>query len=151
MDLHEKYTELKKILKGYGSAAVAFSGGVDSTFLLYAAKEALGDRILALTATSLFYPERELSEAESFCRKRGIRQITVDSRALDIDGFRDNPPDRCYLCKQELFGKLLTIASREGLACVIEGSNMDDDGDYRPGLRAIDELGIKSPLREAGF
>ena len=151
MNVHEKYEELKRIIKSYESMAVAFSGGVDSSFLLYTAKEVLGDRVLALTAASSSFPERERAEAEAFCRDRGIRQITVESSELEIEGFRDNPPDRCYLCKHHLFGKLLEVASQEGLSCLAEGSNMDDNGDYRPGMKAIAELGIRSPLREAGL
>ena len=151
MNIHEKYEELKRIIESCGSMAVAFSGGVDSSFLLYAAQEALGDDVLALTASSASFPERERAEAEAFCRERGIRQITVESSELEIEGFRDNPPDRCYLCKHDIFGRLLEVTSREGLSCLAEGSNMDDSGDYRPGMKAIAELGIRSPLREAGF
>lgn len=150
-ELHEKYNRLQDILKGYGSAAVAFSGGVDSTFLLRAAHEALGDRVLAVTARSASFPARERKEAETYCAGEGIRHITVDSEELSIEGFSHNPTNRCYLCKRELFSKMKGIAAREGLACVAEGSNLDDNGDYRPGLMAIAELGIKSPLREAGL
>ncbi len=151
MNIHEKYNHLKTILKGYGSAAIAFSGGVDSTFLLHTAHEVLGDRILAVTASSPSFPERERSEAVAFCEKNGIRHITVDSNELEIEGFRDNPPNRCYLCKHELFETILKTAAENGLNSVAEGSNMDDTGDYRPGLKAIEELNIRSPLREAGL
>ena len=151
MTAEEKLNDLKEILKGYGSVAVAFSGGVDSTFLLKVAHDVLGDRAIALTCSSESFPGRERQEAIAFCKKEGIRQVVTESSELDIPGFRDNPPDRCYLCKKELFGKLLSLASENDIAYVAEGSNMDDLGDYRPGLRAIDELGIKSPLREAGL
>lgn len=149
--LLQKYEELKKYLSSLGSAAVAFSSGVDSTFLLYAAKEALGDQVLAVTASSCSFPARELNEAKSFCAEYGIRHEVVKSEELEIEGFSHNPKNRCYLCKRELFQKIIEIAGREGIQAVAEGSNLDDDGDYRPGLMAVAELGIKSPLRHIGF
>ena len=104
---------------------------------------------MAVTASSCSFPERERKKAQEFCEKRGIRQVIVVSEELDIEGFRHNPKNRCYLCKHELFEKILAIAEENHLAAVVEGSNMDDNGDYRPGLRAVEELGIKSPLRAA--
>ena len=136
-------------LKDYGSLAVAFSGGVDSSFLLVAAQEVLGDRVIAITAAPVFVPPRELKEAEIFCRERGIRQIVIPAESLDIDGVRHNPPDRCYHCKKEIFGKIREAADKNGMAMVAEGSNVDDTGDYRPGMRAVRELGVVSPLLEA--
>ena len=130
---------------------MAFSSGVDSTFLLRVAHEELGDRVVAATARSHSFPNRELDEATAFCRAEGVRHVVIDSEELDIPGFAENPPDRCYHCKKELFGKLLAFARDNGLAAVLEGSNIDDDGDYRPGRRAIRELGILSPLHEAGL
>ena len=130
---------------------MAFSSGVDSTFLLRVAHEELGDRVIAVTARSHTFPQRELEEARTFCRTEGVRHEIVDSEELDIPGFAENPPDRCYHCKKELFGKLLAFARRNGLAGVIEGANRDDDGDFRPGRRAIRELGIRSPLHEVGL
>ena len=147
----EKYSELLERLESFGSAVVAFSGGVDSTFLLYAAREALGDQVLAATASSATFPEREMKAAEAFCRERGIRQTVFPSEELSVEGFRHNPKNRCYLCKRELFGKILHIQREQGLAAVLEGSNADDEGDYRPGLQAVAELGIQSPLRALGF
>ena len=149
MEIEEKYRKLQENLKSLGSVAVAFSGGVDSAFLLQAAKEALGDRVMAVTASSCSFPKRELEEAKAFCEERGIRQVVVESEELEIEGFRQNPKNRCYLCKHELFEKILRIAEENGMAAVAEGSNTDDNGDYRPGLIAIKELGILSPLRQA--
>ena len=149
--LHEKYENLKVYLKSLGSVAVAFSSGVDSTFLLKVAHDVLGDKAIAVTAASCSFPERELNEAKKFCAENGIQHIVCESEELDIDGFRQNPKNRCYLCKHELFEKVWNIAKENGLNAVAEGSNMDDNGDYRPGLQAVAELGIKSPLRHVGL
>ena len=149
--LLNKYEELKKYLGTFGKVAVAFSSGVDSTFLLYAAKEALGDNVLALTASSCSFPVRELKETKAFCEEHGIRQIIVESEELSIKGFSHNPKNRCYLCKRELFQKFRDVTEREGIKEIVEGSNLDDNGDYRPGLMAVAEFGIQSPLRTIGF
>ncbi len=146
---HEKYRILQDYLKSLGSVAVAFSSGVDSTFLLQTAADVLKGKVIAVTASSCSFPKRELEEAKGFCADKGIRHIIVASEELDIDGFRQNPRNRCYLCKRELFEKILNIAKENGIAAVAEGSNMDDNGDYRPGLTAVEELGITSPLRYA--
>ena len=144
----KKYNDLKKYILGLKTLLVAFSGGVDSTFLLKVAHGVLGDNVIAVTARSASFPERELNEAMEFCRFEGIRHIIVDSEELNIDGFSHNPVNRCYLCKHELFEKILAIAEQNNIKYVAEGSNMDDEGDYRPGLQAVVELQIKSPLRE---
>ncbi len=151
MESNAKYDRLKANLCSLGSVAVAFSGGVDSAFLLKAAKEALGDMAVAVTARSLLMPCRELEEAERFCRQAQIRHIVCEVDPFRVDGFADNPPNRCYLCKKRIFETIQKIALKNGLAAVVEGSNLDDTGDYRPGIAAIRELGVKSPLQEAGF
>ena len=129
--LHEKYENLKVYLKSLGSVAVAFSSGVDSTFLLKVAHDVLGDKAIAVTAVSCSFPERELNEAKKFCAENGIQHIVCESEELDIDGFRQNPKNRCYLCKHELFEKVWNIAKESGLNAVAEGSNMDDNGDLK--------------------
>jgi len=146
-----KLERLRERLRSLGGAAVAFSSGVDSTFLLRVAHEELGGGVVAVTARSHSFPKRELDEAMAFCRAEGVRHVVIDSEELGIPGFAENPPDRCYHCKREIFGKLLAFARDNGLAAVLEGSNVDDDGDYRPGRRAIRELGILSPLHDAGL
>ena len=149
--MDEKLTALQDDLRELGSIAVAFSGGVDSTFLLKVAHDTLGDRCVALTAVSSSFPEREKNEAAEFCRKEGIRQIPFETHELEMEEFASNPPDRCYHCKKLIFTGMLEAAKAEGIAHVAEGSNLDDTGDYRPGMRAIAELGILSPLRTAGL
>ncbi|MDF2656715.1 MAG: hypothetical protein K0R19_3189 [Bacillota bacterium] len=148
-NIQDKREQLMKYIQGMESVAVAFSGGVDSTFLLKIAQEALGDRVVAVTARSCSFPERELNEAIRFTKENQIQHLIVDSEELDIEGFSSNPLNRCYLCKHELFSKMREIAWKNGYREILEGSNMDDMGDYRPGLDAVSELGIKSPLRYA--
>lgn len=144
----EKLAVLQEELRRLGSVMIAFSGGVDSTFLLQVAHLTLGDKALAITARSGVVPKRDLGEAEEFCNKYGIRHLYFDFDELAVPGFAENPPDRCYICKKTLFSNFLRIAKEHG-AVLCEGSNMDDLGDYRPGLKALAELDVHSPLRVA--
>lgn len=149
MLLKEKYELLKNIIKKKESAAIAFSGGVDSTFLLKVATDVLGNNIIAVTATSSTYPKRELNEAIKYAKDLGAKHLIISSEELDIDGFAMNPKNRCYYCKKELFTKISNIASENGIKYVFDGSNLDDTGDYRPGMQAAKELNVISPLKEA--
>lgn len=151
MELQEKKESLLSYLKSLGTVAVAFSGGVDSAFLMKMAKEALGEKAIAITANLRSFPDRELTEAVRYCEREQIRQIVIDFNELTVEGFRENPSNRCYLCKRAVFQQIKETAANQGIYCVMEGSNLDDCGDYRPGMQAVKELQIKSPLKEVGF
>ena len=144
-----KLKNLEKILRKMKGVVIAFSGGVDSTFLLKVAHDVLGDSVLAVTAQSLTFPRRELKKAEEFVGFLKVPHITIHSDELKIPNFTKNPPNRCYYCKKELFSKLLDIANRKDIPWVADGSNKDDEQDFRPGMDAIRELGIRRPLLEA--
>ncbi len=143
---------LKSLISGYRRALVAFSGGVDSTFLLRVAADVLGpENVIAATAVSETYPAWQREDAAAIARAFGVRHVELETCELGIPGFRENPPDRCYHCKKELYRKLLDRAASEGCDAVFDGSNLDDRDDVRPGFRALEELGIRSPLLEAGL
>jgi uncharacterized protein len=147
--LEQKFDDLKSYLEDLGSIAVAYSGGVDSTFLIKVAYDVLGDQAIAVTARSSTYPEREFHEAVKYIEEIGARHIVIESEELDIQGFSDNPTNRCYYCKKELFQKVGEVAKEQGIQYVSDGSNYDDLNDYRPGMQAAQELQVVSPLKHA--
>ena len=149
--LRKKLTKLEEYLKSLGSIAVGFSGGVDSTFLLAVSSDVLKDKVLAVTAVLASVPEREIKEAVRFCEEYGIKHEICRINPFEDESYRKNKPDRCYHCKRRIFSEIKRIASENSIEYVAEGSNLDDLGDYRPGLKAVAELSIKSPLREAGL
>ncbi len=172
MNLQEKKERLQEILRSYGKVAIAYSSGVDSTFLLKVAHDTLGDNAIAITVKSHLVPAAEMDEAEAFCKHENIRHQFIIHDEMSVPGFAENPPNRCYICKRQIFSAVIETARKmfgTGLSSknenaaksfaelknqrdnfvVCEGSNKDDEGDYRPGMKAIAELSVKSPLREA--
>ncbi len=149
--LQVKREKLDAILRDMGGCVVGFSGGVDSTFLFAAAREVLGDRAVAVTITSEIHPEWELEEAREVARVIGGKHRVLEAKALEIPGLAENPENRCYVCKKAIAQELWKIAEEEGVPCVVDGGNLDDRGDYRPGRQAAVEAGIRSPLEEAGL
>jgi uncharacterized protein len=147
----EKLSDAKRRIGAFRSAIIAFSGGVDSTFLARVSREVLGERALLVTATSSTYPLYELEEAKRLAQMLGMKQRVIVSEEIDIPGFSENPPDRCYHCKNELFSLIRHIAEEEGFEAVFDGSNADDLKDFRPGMKALREQGVVSPLCEAGL
>ena len=146
-----KYEKLKSIIKDCGKIAIAFSGGVDSTFLTKVAKDVLGENAVAVTISSILVTDDELKEADDFCKAENIEHLIYKADVLSIPGFENNPPDRCYICKKAIFTNVQNLVGERGISVIAEGTNVDDDGDYRPGMRAIKELGVRSPLKEAGL
>lgn len=147
----EKYAKLQGLLKEMEKVLVAFSGGVDSTFLLRVAKDVLGKNILAVIASSETYPIKEKEAAIKLAKEIDVSYRVIQTEELENPEFAKNPPKRCYFCKIELFSKLKEIASEEGIYYVLDGSNFEDQSDFRPGLQAAQELGIRSPLKESGL
>lgn len=146
-----KLEKLKEMLSDFQSAVIAFSGGVDSTFILKIAHDVLFENVVAVTANSESYACGEMDDAKRIASELKVKHIIIQTNEMHDDAFLNNPPNRCYFCKQELFTKLKAIAVQMGIPHVLDGSNADDADDYRPGMQALRELGIKSPLQEVGF
>ena len=151
LNLEQKYDILKKTIEDYGKVGIAFSGGVDSTFLLKVAHDILGDNAVAFTAAQRSVPAFELKEAEDFCKAEGIRQIVCEINELETPEFAKNPADRCYYCKRNVLSRIYDVAGELGITKIAEGSNVDDLGDFRPGRKAVKEYGALSPLLDAGL
>jgi len=150
-DPKDKMQQLQRILRGYGPLAVAFSGGVDSSFLVAAARQALGDAVTAITVHAPIHSRREVAQAAETAAALGVRHLVLPFAEMDDPAFNANPPDRCYICKRIVFGEILRRAAAMGLPHLAHGVNLDDLGDYRPGLKAAEEMGVLSPLVEAGL
>lgn len=149
--IYKKYERLKQRLKELDNIAIAFSGGVDSTFLLYAAREALKDKVIAITVNASMYPEIEKKDAKYLANKLGVHHINIEGNEWEIQGLIDNKPDRCYHCKKAIFTKIKEAAKMDGIGNIADGTNADDIDDYRPGIKALKELEIISPLKEVGL
>ncbi|HHY42692.1 MAG TPA: ATP-dependent sacrificial sulfur transferase LarE [Thermoanaerobacterales bacterium] len=150
--LEQKLSNLKQNIKSLKKVVVAFSGGVDSTFLLKVCIDELGtDNVLAVTARSQAITEREFEESQSLANFLNARQIIIELNELDDPYISDNPPERCYFCKKQIFNKFIAIAKENGYNFVLEGANFSDKDDFRPGMRAVRELGVLSPLKDAGL
>lgn len=150
--MNKKLQQLKKILAEMGSVLIAYSGGVDSVFLLKVAKDVLSeDKVMAVTASSFIYPACEMKEAETIAKKLRIKHLVIKTDELSNKKFAENSANRCYWCKRNLFSKLVALAKEYKLNYVLDGSNYDDTKDFRPGRKAVEELGVRSPLEEAGL
>lgn len=147
LTMRTKLEKLKEIITQCGSVAVAFSGGVDSAFLLKVCLDTLGENnVIALTLASPFMPVREINEAVDFCKENNIKHKVMDFDVLKAEGVKDNPANRCYYCKKSLFEEIIKVSDKEGISKVLDGSNAEDSLEYRPGMKAVEELGVLSPL-----
>ncbi|MGL5328639.1 MAG: ATP-dependent sacrificial sulfur transferase LarE [Peptostreptococcaceae bacterium] len=151
MEVNIKLENLKKRLLELESIAVAYSGGVDSNFLLKVAKDTLGDKVIAVTLHAMMHSDREIQEAKEYAKEFDVEHIVVKIDDFDVKEFIENNNDRCYHCKKAVFNKVKEVASENNIKYVVDGTNIDDLGDYRPGLLALDELNIISPLKECGL
>ncbi|MBC7219865.1 MAG: ATP-dependent sacrificial sulfur transferase LarE, partial [Hadesarchaea archaeon] len=151
MSIEAKLQRLRSCLRACDSAVIAFSGGVDSSLVCAVAREVLGDRVVAVTALSPTYPPGELEAAKSVAKRIGIKLMVISTDEMENPEFRENPPERCYYCKRELLERLDKIRKKLGFRHILDGTNSDDHRDFRPGLRALTEFGVISPLAEAGL
>lgn len=151
MDLKQKQSRLKEIIQGWGKAAVAFSGGVDSSYLLKVSHDILRDNLIAITLDTAFFPRAEMEEACSFALRFGIRHHIIQADVFQVEELRHNPENRCYLCKKRGFSLIKQCAKELGIGVVADGTNADDAFDYRPGAKAAEELGVQNPLQQAGL
>ena len=150
--LETKYNNLKQYIRNLGSVAVAYSGGFDSTFLLKVCHDVLGDKTIAVSIRTDLQPAREYVGSDEFVKEEGIQHYIINFDGYEkLECFIKNPPDRCYFCKKEIFLKIIDLAGNKGIVNIVDGSNIDDMGDFRPGMKAVKELNIKSPLKEAGM
>lgn len=149
--LNEKLDQLRALIRGFGRAAVAYSGGVDSTLVLKVAHDELGNDALGLTAVSASMPHYERSAADQVARQIGVRVLWIQTHEDHDDRYLENPPNRCYFCKTDVYGELIQAAAGEGFSMLLDGTNADDAGDWRPGRQAAREQGVRSPLQEVGF
>lgn len=148
----EKKVRLQELLRSYGKVTVAYSGGVDSSFLLKVALDTLGkENVLAVTILSSVTPREELAETEKLLASMDVNHVFIKKNVFEIPGFKENPKDRCYICKHKVFEEILERSKEKGISVVVDGTNSDDEGDYRPGLKALEELKVLSPLKLSGL